>query len=193
MARGFEQVEGVDCFDVFAPVAQSVTFRVLISIAAQRQLDVQQLHVCTAFLNRELDEDIYVKLPDNIPQDSIPSSTRIWKLQKAVYGLKQAARAWNDKLCAELTALGFRQSITDPCLFLRAEGEETILFLVHVDDARIVGSSADAADVKKDVAEGFRYRRHRCCKELPQHTDRVHGRWYHAFTREILSSFAEAV
>jgi hypothetical protein len=75
---------------------------------------MHQIDVSTAFLNGELEEEVYVQLPP-----AISASKQVWKLKKALYGLKQAARVWNERLSKELTALGFNQSISDPCLFFK--------------------------------------------------------------------------
>jgi hypothetical protein len=109
VVRGFLQKEGIDFEEIFAPTAQCASFRLLISMAAQQRLHIEQIDVSTAFLNGELSEEVYVQLPPYLP-----SSSRIWRLRKALYGLKQAARAWNDKLTAELSILGFNQSKADP-------------------------------------------------------------------------------
>jgi hypothetical protein len=150
VARGFMQEEGVDFSDIFAPTAQSASFRVLTSIAAQRGLPMHQIDVSTAFLNGDLEEEVYVQLPS-----AICTSKQVWKLKKALYGLKQAARVWNERLSKELTALGFTQSTTDPCLFFKGAAEDMMYFLVHVDDAVMVGPTAAVIDAKAAVGGVF--------------------------------------
>jgi transposase InsO family protein len=150
VARGFQQQEGVDFDDIFAPTAQSASFRVLCSIAAQQQLDIQQIDVSTAFLNGELHDEVYVR-----PPACLGISTKVWKLQRALYGLRQAAKAWNDKLVAVLKTLGFTQSDGDPCLFLKGKHRGIVYLLVHVDDAILVGQPHHVACAKKDIADSF--------------------------------------
>jgi hypothetical protein len=144
------QKEGEDFSEIFAPTAQSASFRVLTSIAAQMNLPMHQIDVSTAFLNGELEEEVYVQL-----LSSICSSKNVWKLKKAMYGLKQAARVWNERLSKELKSIGFTQRISDPCLFFRGEGKDQVYFLVHVDDAIIVGHEKAIADVKAAVGGVF--------------------------------------
>jgi hypothetical protein len=88
VAKGFRQVPGKDYDEVFAPTAQHVTFRVLMAFASAHGLEVEQLDVKTAFLNGELSEDVYLRLPKE-------QGGNIWLLHKSLYGLKQAGRAWH--------------------------------------------------------------------------------------------------
>jgi transposase InsO family protein len=150
VVRGFLQEKDVDFSEVFAPTAQAASLRVLTSIAAQKQLDIQQIDVSTAFLNGVLEEEVFVKLPA-----AFSTTTQVWRLKKALYGLKQAARVWNETLSKELIALGFNQSGADPCLFYQGSGETTVYLLVHVDDAIIVGKSDLVQQVKGKVSAIF--------------------------------------
>jgi hypothetical protein len=150
VVRGFLQKEGIDFDEIFAPTAQCASFRMLISIAAQQRLQIEQIDVSTAFLNGELSEEVYVQLPA-----CLPSTSRVWRLRKALYGLKQAAKAWNDKLTAELSILGFQQSMADPCLFFRGCFRERVFILFHVDDAVIVGMPIEVTRAKADIASVF--------------------------------------
>jgi hypothetical protein len=147
VVRGFLQKEGIDFQEVFAPTAQSASFRIICSIAAQQRLDMQQIDVSTAFLNGDLTEEVYVTLPS-----IIPGSCRIWRLRKALYGLRQAAKAWNDKLTEELTKLGYRQSQADPCLFYKGIFRDTVYLLVHVDDAILAGDRVHVQAAKAEIA-----------------------------------------
>ena len=138
VAKGFMQKAGVDYDDVFAPASSHVTLRLLLSIAAQKTYDVHQLDVKTAFLNGELDEEVYLEPPEG----ATDVQGRVWRLEKALYGLKQAAQAWHMKLKASLAKIRLHASEADPCLFLgKIHGEATYI-LIHVDDALIVGTPA---------------------------------------------------
>jgi hypothetical protein len=150
VACGNQQVEGVDFFDLFAPTAQIDSFRTLISIAAQQRLYIHQIDVSTAFLNGELEEEVYVELPSTIA----PRGT-YWKLEKSMYGLRQAARAWHTKMCKALISKGFRQSHTDPCVFYRGYGRDLVYLLVHVDDGLIVGVREQVLAARDAIKELF--------------------------------------
>jgi hypothetical protein len=148
VARGLQQQEGVDFEDIFSPTAQSASFRVLCSIAAKQQLDLQQIDVSTAFRKGDLHDEVYVR-----PPTCLNMSTKVWRLQKALYGLRQAAKAWNDKLVTVLTTLGFKPSYGDPCLFIKWKHRRMAYFLVHVDDAILVGHPQCVARAKKEIIE----------------------------------------
>jgi hypothetical protein len=159
VARGFKQQEDIDFMEIVAPTAQTTSFRVLCSIAAQEKLDMQQIDVSTAFLNGELQEEVFVRPPaclwEQMGQDSKAHPTAVWRLKKALYALKQSAKAWNDKLVAELSKLGFSQSEGDPCLFMRGAFRQMVYLLVHVDDLVIAGEGSNVARVKKEIAQVF--------------------------------------
>lgn len=132
VAKAFRQVAGRDYDEVFAPTTQQVTLRVLLAIASAEGLCIDQLDVCTAFLNGELTAEVYLKL-------SAELGGKNWMLHKALYGLKQADRVWHAKLRDEMMKQGLLPSKNEPCLFLRGAGAARVYVMVHVDDALIIG------------------------------------------------------
>jgi hypothetical protein len=148
VAKGFRQVAGRDYDEVFAPTAQHVTLRVLLAIASCQELEVDQLDVKTAFLNGELSDQVYIKLPPEL-------GSTVWRLHKALYGLKQAARAWFAKLRGSMLEHGFTPSQNDPCLFLRGQGAERVYVMAHVDDALVAGRRAAVNKAKRSMADMF--------------------------------------
>jgi hypothetical protein len=148
VAKGFQQVAGKDYDEVFAPTAQHASLRILLAIAAAKGLTVDQIDVKTAFLNGELKEEVYLKLPDEL-------GGAVWRLKKALYGLKQAARAWHEKLKQEMMKLGFMSSKNDPCLFFRGKEGRNVYVLVHVDDAVVIGQQEAVQKAKQDIATRF--------------------------------------
>lgn len=114
VAQGFSQKYGEDYDEIFAPVVMHTTFRALLSVAAQRKMIVHHFDAKTAFLNGEISETIYMKQPEGFGVDD-PS--KVCLLKKCIYGLKQAARSWNNALHDVLEAAGFCQSYNDPCLY----------------------------------------------------------------------------
>ena len=94
VARGFSQVYEVDYLETFAPVAKLASIRILFAIAAAMDLEIHQMDVVTAFLANELDEEIYMEQPKGF----VDGNDMVCKLGKSLYGLKQSARLWNQKL-----------------------------------------------------------------------------------------------
>lgn len=97
VAKGYTQELGVDFHDTFAPVAKGVSVKTVFAIASSKQWKVFQLDINNAFLHGDLDEDVYMDIPFGY---KLPSSSfnLVCKLQKSIYGLRQASRQWNAKL-----------------------------------------------------------------------------------------------
>jgi hypothetical protein len=112
VVKGFRQVQGRDYEEVYAPTVNMTTVRAVLADAVELCLYIGQFDVEVAFLNGNLTEEIYVRLPDELGGD-------IWRLKKALYGLKQAARVWHQKLREIMESLGYESSCIDPCLFTR--------------------------------------------------------------------------
>lgn len=104
VAKGFHQTHGVD-FEVFAPVARWDTIRLIIAIAAQRRWKVLQLDVKSAFLHGELEEDVYIEQPRGFELKE--NGEKVYKLRKALYGLRQVPRAWYSRIEGYFESKGF--------------------------------------------------------------------------------------
>jgi histone deacetylase 1/2 len=134
-AKGFKQRHGIDYQEVFAPVASAATFRALMAAVAMNGWHVRQIDFKQAFLNGELQEEVYINQPPGFDD----GSTKVLKLHKSLYGLKQAPRAWHDTLKKALALQGFTQSTADPALFLRPGS----WLLLWVDDQLMIGPDLD--------------------------------------------------
>jgi hypothetical protein len=151
VARGFQQREGIDFDEVFAPVSKYSTLRALLAVVAEEDLELEQLDIKTAFLNGELKEEVYLEQPPGYSTGNL-----VCKLHKALYGLRQAPRAWHLCLKEELEAAGFQASSADPSLFFLDNKSGRIYLLVYVDDILVAGKDAAAvAGVKKRILHTF--------------------------------------
>ena len=139
VARGFEQKDGIDFFDTFAPVVRWETIRILLAIATHQNWTIHQLDVLTAFLNGILEEDVYMHQPLGFVQKG--AEHLVCKLHKSLYGLRQSPRAWYARLHTALLAWKLTQSHSDPNLYFAHVGNHTIALLVYVDDILITGSN----------------------------------------------------
>ena len=88
--KGYRQTKGLDYFDTYSPVTRINSIRMVLAIAALRNLEIHQMDVKTAFLNGDLDEEIYMEQPEGF---SAPGQEKkVCKLVKSLYGLKQAPK-----------------------------------------------------------------------------------------------------
>lgn len=114
VVRGFTQQYGVDYKETFSPVMRFTSVRAILSIAASTKMKIIQFDVNTAFLNGELEEIVYMNQLIGFERDK----TKVCKLQKSLYGLKQASRCWNKKFKGFIENHGFKTCNFDPCFFI---------------------------------------------------------------------------
>ena len=154
VAKGYVQHYGIDFDEVFAPVARLDTIRLLISIAATNGWIVHHLDVKTAFLHGELKETVYVSQPEGFEVKG--SERKVYLLHKALYGLRQAPRAWNHKLNRILLELGFNKCSKEPSVYTKAVNNNILVVAVYVDDLFITGANErNVEEFKKEMATKF--------------------------------------
>ena len=146
VARGFTQREGVDYNEVFAPVANLESIRIICALAAKYDLELDQLDVSTAYLNGELEEELYMMPPDCVQI----APGYCWRLKRSLYGLKQAGRTWNRTLDKKLRELQFTWLSSETCLYVYKEGKNLCFLVVYVDDLLLAGSSRQFMDQIKN-------------------------------------------
>lgn len=149
VAKGFTQTEGVDFNDTYAPTGRLASFRVLVSVAAARGWCIEQMDAIDAFLNSDLQEEIYLELPEGYDEEK--AKGKVARLRKALYGLKQSAKCWNDDVKEKFKQMGLKQNPHDACLWYRRaeDGRETIIY-IHVDDMAITGN--EIAGIKAECS-----------------------------------------
>ncbi|GJW55942.1 retrotransposon protein, putative, ty1-copia subclass [Tanacetum coccineum] len=128
----------VDYEETFSPVANIKSIRILISIAAYYDYEIWQMDIKTAFLNGYLDEDIYMVQPEGFVDPNHPR--KVCKLQRSIYGLKQASRSWNKRFDEEIKRFGFTQNLDEPCVYQKASGSNVTFLILYVDDIIIMGN-----------------------------------------------------
>lgn len=155
VTRGFQQLHGIDYDETFAPVVKHSTLRIFLAIVAVDNLELHQMDVKTAFLNGDLDEDIYMKQPEGFVNEDYPN--HVCKLVKALYGLKQAPRKWFEKINTFLCSIpGFESCPYDPCFYVRRSEEGLIMITLYVDDLLIAGKPLAAVlNLKKKLSTMF--------------------------------------
>lgn len=160
VAQGFSQKPGVDYNGTFAPVAKLDSIRMMLALSAKFELIIHQIDITTAYLNGSLNETIYMKKPpllSEILQELIQTESEksdlsqkakimlndmkhddsVCKLNKSLYGLKQAGRQWNLKLNSKLLRMGLKATCAEPCIYFAWKNNTIMPLSVYVDDILI--------------------------------------------------------
>ncbi|GJV82471.1 putative ribonuclease H-like domain-containing protein [Tanacetum coccineum] len=138
VAQGYTQEEGIDYDEVFAPVARIKAIRLFLAYASFKDFMVYQMDVKSAFLYGKIKEEVYVCQPPGFEDPDFPD--RVYKVEKALYGLHQAPRAWYETLSTYLLDNGFQRGKIDKTLFIKRDKSDILLVQVYVDDI-IFGST----------------------------------------------------
>ena len=152
--KGYSQRQGIDFDEVFAPVVRFESIWVLISIAAQEGWILHDLDVKSAFLNGEVEEELYVKQPEGFL--IVGREHWVLRLRKSLYGLKQEPRAWYFKLHKCLLSLGFIKSRHEQAVYLKPSSINKLIVGVYVDDLIVTGTrTEDVKNFKEKMKEAF--------------------------------------
>ncbi|GKD06634.1 putative ribonuclease H-like domain-containing protein, partial [Tanacetum coccineum] len=138
LQKGYTQEEGIDYDEVFAPVARIEAIRLFLAYASFKDFVVYQMDVKSAFLYGKIEEEVYVCQPPGFEDPEFPD--RVYKVEKALYGLHQAPRAWYETLSTYLLDNGFQRGQIDKTLFIKRVKGDILLVQVYVDDI-IFGST----------------------------------------------------
>jgi hypothetical protein len=155
VAKGYSQRDGIDYHEIFSPVARYTSIRAVLAFAAANRIMLHQMDVDTAFLYGKVDEAIYVRQPEGFVDPSNPNL--VCKLNKALYGIKQASRCWFIVIRDFLNKQGFTASVADPCIFIRRHNGKLDIIALYVDDLLIGCSDDDTlAELKSNLHTQFR-------------------------------------
>ncbi|KAM2485886.1 hypothetical protein ACFX1W_038022 [Malus domestica] len=154
VAKGYRQREGIDYEETFSPVAMIKSIRILLAIAAYHDYEIWQMDVKTAFLNSYLEEELYMTQPEGFVSKS--EKTKVCKLQRSIYGLKQASRSWNIRFDTEIKTFGFTQNEDENCVYQKVVGEAVVFLVLYVDDILLFGNdTAILSSVKVWLSKTF--------------------------------------
>jgi hypothetical protein len=152
VAKGFSQRPGIDYGETYSPVVKHDSLRTILSLAAARDLELLQLDVKTAFLNGDIDEELYMDQPTGFKEDS----KMVCLLKKGLYGLKQASRAWNEKFNHFLIQYGFTRSDADSCVYFQRDENNITIMAIWVDDGLLCSNhQSKLEDIVNYLSEKF--------------------------------------
>ncbi|KAG8504080.1 hypothetical protein CXB51_002404 [Gossypium anomalum] len=147
VAQGCSQAPGCDFKEIFSPVVKPATIRFILSVAVSKGWRLHQVDVNNTFLNGDLTDEVFMQQPPGYVQPGPNGEHLVCRLTKALYGLRQAPRAWFDKLKGFLLFAGFTLSKSDTSLFIRVMPTSILYVLVYVDDIIVTGNLSDSIDV----------------------------------------------
>ena len=157
VAKGYVQVEGVDFFEIYAPVAKPTSIRVVLAIATFEDWDLDNMDVDTAFLQSPVHEVIYVSQPEGFEQKGRNGRELVCRVHKSLYGLRQAPRNWNQEIDGWLREFGLEPSLADPCLYIMIDEGNVLIVLLYVDDLIITGNNRATMDrFKAAISDRFK-------------------------------------
>ena len=148
VAQGFWQVERVHYTEEYSPTPATAIIRMLLAMAAAKGGELRHFDAEQANLKADIDEEINIKIPKEFQE----FSGVVGRLNKAIYGLVQVGRCWNNRFCDDMTAIRFEQAKADPCVFRKVvDGEAEMVVVLHVDN--ILAHAKDQATIERFAAE----------------------------------------
>lgn len=153
VVKGCAQRRGIDYEETFSPVVRYTSIRLLLAIAVRLDLQIDQMDAVTAFLQGDLEEEIYMHQPEGYED----GSSRVCLLLRSLYGLKQSSRIWNRKLHGVLILFGLVRSRTDPCIYYLIRVGIILIVAVYVDDLMIFSNNLRMKnELKTELSSKFK-------------------------------------
>jgi hypothetical protein len=137
VARGFSTIEGIDYGDTFAPVTRYSSIRSILALSVQMGWRIHQMDVKTMFLNRIIEEEVYIKQPEGF--ETFDRDSHVCRLKRALYGMKQAPCAWYTRIDIYFIGLGFTKSEVDANLYQIVVEGKLLIIVLYVDDLILTG------------------------------------------------------
>jgi hypothetical protein len=155
VAKGYAQKQGIDYEETYAPVVRYSSLRMVIALAAQYDLELHHMDVKSAYLNGDLEEEIYMELPEGAPREK-GKEDWVWRLHKSLYGLKQAGRTWHTKIDDAFRRRGLIPLASDQCVYIMRTETSLIIIALYVDDLVLAASNLDELKkLKADLTSEF--------------------------------------
>ena len=137
MAKGYRQKQVIDYEKTFSLVAMLMFIRILLTIAAHYDYEIWQMDVKTAVLNGNITEEVYMTQPEGFISRN---GCKVYKLQRSIYGLKQASRSWNIRFDETIKEFGSSQNLGEPCVYKKTCRSAVIFLVLYVDDILLIGN-----------------------------------------------------
>ena len=138
MAKGYTQKEGSNYQETFSPVAMLKSIRILLSIVAYYDYEIWKMDFKTAFLNGNLEEEIYMMQPEGFIAKN--QEHMVFKLKRSIYRLKKAPRSWNIIFDQAIKSFGFEQNLDEPCVYKRHQDKVVMFLVLYVNDILLISN-----------------------------------------------------
>ena len=158
VAQGYIQSPGIDYDEVFAPVVRYTSIRTLLAVANICNWEIHQMDVKTTFLQGNLNEEIYMRQPNGFVPEK---PDYVCKLNKGIYGSKQAVRCWNNSINSYLLSHGYKKSTADPCVYIKTVTSQGgtvnfVMIAIYVDDMLFFSNNTDMLEKENNaIAKEF--------------------------------------
>ena len=147
--KSYKQQEGLDYFDMYSPVMRITSIRMILAFAALRNLPVQQIDVKTTFLNRDLEEKIYIEQPEGFYAPR--QEKKVYRLVKSLYSLKQVPKQWHEKFDIARLESWFRINGCEKCVYVKDTENDYVILCLYIDDMLIIDSNDKMIKSIKDM------------------------------------------
>ena len=155
VVKGCCQRKGIDYQETYSPVVRYNSIRLILGLAVKYDFDIDHMDAVTAFLQGDLNDDIFIQQPELFEVRG--QENKVCKLNKAMYGLKQAGRQWNLKLHQAFIEIGLNQSKRDECIYYLCKDNKIVIVAVYVDDLLILGNDSKMKnELKKELESRFK-------------------------------------
>ncbi|KAL0402174.1 UNVERIFIED_CONTAM: Retrovirus-related Pol polyprotein from transposon RE2 [Sesamum latifolium] len=144
VAKGYTQRPGVGFEETYSPVAMAKAIRILLAIAAWYDYEIWQMDLKMAFLNGFIEEEIYMDQPEGFT--GVGEEQKVCRLQRSIYGLKQASRSWNTRFNEVIRGYDFIKNEYDPCVYKKISGSSVAYLVLYVDDMLLIGNDIKMLD-----------------------------------------------
>jgi hypothetical protein len=147
VAKGFTQKPGIDFNETFAPVAKLGSIRLFMAIAVELGIQIHQLDFTSAYLNGEIDEEVFLEIPSefhdilNEEESRKFRGSKVCLIRKAFYGLKQSGRQWCKKLDEKLKQQKLKPLDSNPCVYINKEDGNIVIVVIYVDDLMVASDN----------------------------------------------------
>lgn len=146
-------MEGIDYEETFTPVSRYTSIHTIIALATSMGWKLHQMDVKTTFLNGDIEEEVYIKKLEGFMIHD--EKNHVWRLKKALYGLKKETCAWYENMDGFLKSLGFNKSVFYPNLYYHIVGDKCLILVLYVDDLFLTSSEKLIVKCKRGLTYEF--------------------------------------